>query len=203
MRGSRRRAGWATVGIGVALALVLALVLALASSGGSGSSSPHPSTSSRPTSSTPTSSSPQVTAPPGLAEVLSVPAVGRFYGRCALSEHQWTLQFVADPVANDVVVYRIGGDHARRAQVPPRGVLTWHLKPGAFRSRQPSDPLTRSPAATVRTTMPLSLEISQGTEPHTFRVDAQIALAAAIGDTTNCALVSSRLTALTYFNGGP
>lgn len=135
--------------------------------------------------------------------MLSVPALGRFFGRCALSEHQWTLQFVATPVANDLVNYRIGSGRTQRANVPPGGVLTWHLTPGAFRSRQPSDPLTHSPAATVPTTMPLTLEISQGTEPHTFRVDAQIALAAAIGDTTNCALVSSRLTALTYFNGGP
>jgi hypothetical protein len=135
--------------------------------------------------------------------VLAVPALGRFYGRCAPGEHEWTLQFVADPAANDVVIYRVGSDHTRRVSVLPRGVLTWHLRPGAFRSRQPSDPVTRSPAVTVLTTMPLRLEISQGTEPHTFRVAAQIALAAAIGDTTNCALVSSRLTALTYFNGGP
>jgi hypothetical protein len=183
-------------------------VLALAGCGGSShssSSSPSPTSATSPssTSSTPTSSTPGGTAPPGQSEVLSVPSLGRFYGRCALTEHEWTLEFVADPVANDLVVYRIGSGPPHRAQVPPHGALTWHLRPGAFRSRQPPDPLTRRPASTVRTTLPLTLQISQGTEPHTFRVDAQIALAAAIGDTTNCALVSSRLTALTYFSGGP
>jgi hypothetical protein len=134
--------------------------------------------------------------------VLAVPALGRFYGRCALGEHQWTLEFVADRVADDLVTYRLGSAHQRRVDVRPQGSVTWHLRPAVFESRQPADPVTRSPATTIRTTTPLNVVITQGTEPHTFRLDAQIALAAAIGDTANCALVSSQLHAATYFNGG-
>ena len=67
---------------------------------------------------------------------------------------------------------------------------------------EPGDPISRSPAATIRTTTPLRIVISQGSEPHVYRVDAQLALAAAIGNTTDCALVASAVTTVTYFNGG-
>lgn len=141
------------------------------------------------------------TSDPRLAEVLSVPEVGRFFGRCAPGSPQWRLRFVNDAGADDLVISG-SGKTRRKADVRPGAALTWELTPGKFRSHEPSDPLTNNPAATVLTTAPLSLVIIQGTEPHIYRIDAEIALAAAIGDTVDCAPVSTTLRALTYFNGG-
>jgi hypothetical protein len=39
-------------------------------------------------------------------------------------------------------------------------------------------------------------------EPHIFRVHIAFAVAAAIGDTTNCALIASSMNATTYYPGG-
>jgi hypothetical protein len=137
-------------------------------------------------------------------EVLGVPAVGRFFGRCAPGARSWTLRFVAEPGSASDEVYELGpGQRQRRIQLDPGAGITWQLRPGAFSSREPADPQTHTPGATVRTTAPLHLVIEQGTEPHTFRVDVRLALAAALGDATACAPVSSQVQALTYFNGGP
>ena len=67
---------------------------------------------------------------------------------------------------------------------------------------EPGDPISRSPAATIRTTTRLGIVICLGCERHVYRVVALRALAAAIGNTTDCALVASAVTAATYFNGG-
>jgi hypothetical protein len=174
---------------------MLLAALALAGCGGgirAGKRSPAASATS--------TSSLALSSPPG--EVLSIPSVGRFYGRCPFGARSWTLRFVAGPIADDDVTYRLADGPARRVDVRPRGTLTWELSPRAFRSRQPPDPLTRSPGGVVRTTSPLRLTINQGTEPHILRVDATIALAPALGDTADCELVASRLSALTYYNGG-
>lgn len=50
--------------------------------------------------------------------------------------------------------------------------------------------------------MPLSILLSQGSEPYILRVDARIALAAATGDTTICTPIDAHLSEFTYFNGG-
>lgn len=141
-------------------------------------------------------------APPPLAEVLAVPMVGRFDGRCAPGARWWKLRFVDDTGVDDLVYSALGHGRLRRVDVRPGDALTWRLAPGAYRSHEPADPLTNNPETTVVSTLPLRLTISQGSEPHFFRIDARIALAAAIGDTTNCALVATQLRALSYFNGG-
>jgi hypothetical protein len=134
--------------------------------------------------------------------VLGVPAVGRLFGRCPQGAHSWTLSFVAEPGTASDEVYELGSrTRARRVQVDPGGAITWHLRSGAFRSREPADPLSHALAATLRTTAPLHLVIEQGTEPHIYRVDVRLALAAAIGDTAGCAPVNTQVQALTYFNG--
>jgi hypothetical protein len=135
------------------------------------------------------------------AEILGVPVVGSFYGRCADGASRWTLTFVADRSANDLVDYRLGTGRVHRANVVPGGKLAWSLTPGAFRSREPADPISGHPSTSVLTTTPLNAVISQGTEPHIFRVDVHLALAAAIDGTADCAPVSTQLRALTYFNG--
>jgi hypothetical protein len=137
-----------------------------------------------------------------LTGVLAIPSVGEFKGRCAQGADAWTLRFVDDTGVNDRVYEERAGRLDRPVDVRPGGALTWHLVPGVRRSYEPPDPLSNNPARTVPSTTPLTLIIEQGSEPHIFRVDATIALAAAIGDTTNCALVSSAVRALTYFTGG-
>ncbi len=138
-----------------------------------------------------------------------MPLVGRFEGRCAPGARWWTLRFAADKAINDFVAYRLGRGPRRTVDLRPGQAVTWRLRPGAFRSHEPGfrqvpgDPITRSSAPVAYlTTTPLSIVIGQGSEPHIFRVDARLALAAAIGDRTDCALIDSRLRVLTYFNGG-
>jgi hypothetical protein len=165
------------------------LVAALVLTGCGGGSHPSKTTTPAPRAANP-------------GEILSVPPVGRFYGRCPLGAKQFTLTFIAAPNADDGVAYRLGSGPPRTVDVRPRARLTWHLTPRVFTSRQPTDPVTKSPGGPIPTTMPLKLTISQGTEPHIYRVDATIALASAIGDTADCALVASKLSAFTYYNGG-
>lgn len=115
---------------------------------------------------------------------------------------RWTLRFIDDTGINDFVYYRFGSGPRRKVNLRSSGTLTWRLRPGAFRSHEPADPLTNTSATTVSTTTPLSAVIIQGSEPHIFRLDVTLALASAIGDTSHCAPVASSLRALTYFNGG-
>jgi hypothetical protein len=147
-----------------------------------------------------------------LGELLAVPAVGRIYGRCEPGAPHWTITFTGAPTATDLVTYRIGAARARTMEIGQgvpaaqgRSELTLRLVPGQFTSRESADPSIRfmpANATTLKTTEPISLDITQGTEPHVYRVKIRLALAAAIGDTTDCALVSSRLTATTYYPGG-
>lgn len=133
--------------------------------------------------------------------MLGVPAVGRFIGQCPPAAHSWTLRFVAEPGTASDEVYELGPRVWRR-QLDPGAAITWQLWPRAFTSRQAPDPQSHTPAATVRSTVPLHLVIEQGTEPHTFRVEVRLALAAALGGTGACAPIGTQITALTYFNGG-
>lgn len=144
-----------------------------------------------------------------LPEVWTVPLVGRFEGRCPPGAGRWMLRFVAGKAINDFISYRLGRGPRRTVNLRPAQALTWRLRPGTFRSHEPGfrqvpgDPTTRSSRRVAYlTTTPLRIVISQGSEPQIFRVDARLALAAAIDDTTSCALIDSRLRVLTYLNGG-
>jgi hypothetical protein len=174
---------------------------------GCGATAGHQTTDSRSTATTvggsATASSPD--------ELLAVPSVGRIYGRCAPGARRWTITFTGS-TATDSVTYRIGSGRTRTLEVG-EGVpaaqggpaLTLELVPGQFRSHEPADPSVRfmpARATTLKTTKPVLLNITQGTEPHIYRVKIRLALAAAIGDTTDCALISSSLTATTYYPGG-
>ncbi|MGI8413592.1 MAG: hypothetical protein ACR2LV_09020 [Solirubrobacteraceae bacterium] len=138
------------------------------------------------------------------AELLSVPAVGRIYGRCKPGDRVWTIEFAAAPqTATDSVTYRIGSARPRAVETGPgRETLTWRLVPGRVTSDESADRVSGFPATTIKTTQPITIDIRQATEPHVFVVRARLAVAAAIGDTTNCALVSSRVNATTYYPGG-
>jgi hypothetical protein len=166
-----------------------------------GGSSQHTSTTSKTTTTTETVTRSNAPAT-STAELLSIPAVGRIYGTCKPGAPRWPIRFVVTAGANDFVTYRIGAGHARSVNLDPGRSLTLQLIPGQYRSRQPADPVIHSPAQTIRTTLPVTLSINQGTEPHIYRVNITFALAAAIGDTSNCALVSSTMRAFTYYPGG-
>jgi hypothetical protein len=139
---------------------------------------------------------------PQLGELLSVPAVGRIYGRCDPGKTRWTIKFVNEALATDGVTYRVGSGRPRSSIVNPGQTLVWQLTRGRYTSHEPADPVSRFPATAIKTTAPVSLDISQGTEPHIYRIKIRLAVAAAIGDTTNCALISSRMDATTYYPGG-
>jgi hypothetical protein len=136
-----------------------------------------------------------------LGELLSVPAVGRIYGRCDPRDTRWTIEFTNGAPATDSVTYRVGSGRSQTVLVDPRRAVVWKLAPSQYTSHEPADAVSRFPAATIKTTAPVSLRISQGSEPHIYRVDIRFA-AAAIGDTSDCALISSKLTAMTYYPGG-
>ena len=139
---------------------------------------------------------------PQLGELLSVPAVGRIYGRCDPGETRWTIKFVNQARATDGVTYRVGIGRPRSRIVNPGQTLVWTLPRSRYTSHEPADPVSRFPATAIKTTTPVSLDISQGTEPHIYRIKIRLALAAAIGDTTDCALISSSMAATTYYPGG-
>lgn len=142
-------------------------------------------------------------APSTLAELLSVPAVGRIYGRCKPGDRRWTIELAPGNVATDSITYRIGSAQPRTVLTGQgQRALTWQLVPGRFTSHEPIDPTSRSLATTIKTTAPISLSISQATEPRTYRVNVKFAVAAATDGTTHCALVATSLTAATYYSGG-
>lgn len=134
-------------------------------------------------------------------EVLAVPSIGGFYGRCPRGARVWTLRFVASTTsASDTITSKIGGGPLRRAQVNPGQAATFHLITNAARARQPADPMSGHPATTVTTTAPLDIHISQATEAQSLRLDVHLALTAIGGETGQCALAESRVNARAYFN---
>lgn len=151
---------------------------------------------------TTTISRPAPASKPRAGELLSVPAVGRIYGRCNPGDARWTITFVNDSPASDGVSSQIGAQRSREHVVNPSQTLAWTLVPGRYISHEPADKRTGFAAAAIKTTEPMSLEIRQGTEPHSYKVTIRLTVAAAIGDTTNCALISSSLQAATYYSGG-
>jgi hypothetical protein len=128
--------------------------------------------------------------------------VGRIFGRCNPGDARWTIEFFNDWVATDAIAYRIGNGRSHSVGIDPGRALTFKLAPGQFTSHEPADPAIRFPAQTLNTTVPVSLDIEQGSEPHIYRVKLRFAAAAAIGDTTDCALISSTMSATTYYPGG-
>lgn len=178
----------------IRVAALLGAALVLASCGGSAS---HTTTVTTSTTRTVAKS-----ASPAMGELLSVPAVGRIYGRCKPGESPWPVRYVNDTRVTDAVTYQLGGGHPRTVSLNPGQTLTLRLVPGQARSRQPADPKGRVPAQTIRTTVPVVVSIDQGSEIHIYRAKVTFVLAAAIGDTANCALVSSSVRAFTYYPGG-
>ena len=137
-------------------------------------------------------------------EVLAVPTVGRFFGRCPRAARVWTLRFIVPgDSATDTITSKVGNGPVRRADVNPGGTVTFHLVAGAIRTPEPADRISRHRAKTVATTPPLDVHVSQGTEPQYLRVDVRLALATIGGETGQCVLVGSRVDARTYFNGAP
>jgi hypothetical protein len=174
----------------------VAAAIALVASGCGGSTKTVTVTTRAPsvaTSSTTTTASP---------EVLAVPAVGGFYGRCPRGAGAWILQF-ATPAssATDTITSKIGSGPLRRAQVTPGHATTFRLTPNAAHVRLPADPMSGHRPTTVATTEPLDIHISQATESQSLRLDIHLALAALGGETGQCALAASRVNARTYFNG--
>jgi hypothetical protein len=151
------------------------------------------------------STSPARTSPAHsrLIEVLSVPEVGTVYARCDLADQRWPIAFVNDSQATDEVLERVGAGRARTAIVKPGHRLSLKLAPGRSSSQVPASSRAHTPAQTIRTTAPVVLSVDQGTEPHVYRVRIRLALATALGDSSDCALVSSAVHATTYYNGGP
>lgn len=189
----------------LAAGLGLAAALLMAGCGGSSSrTTSTPTTTSAPTTASTATTTPRGSggAAPATGELLSIPAIGRIYGRCKPGDRAWTVRFVAGPTATDGVTYRIGTAHPRNVNLDPGKTLTWHLTPGQFTAREPGDPVSHSPATRIKTTTPVTLSIEQGTEIHIYRVNITFSVAAAIGGTTDCALVSSGLRATTYYPGG-
>src|SRR5438270_12495235 len=128
-----------------------------------------------------------VTTPPSparahLGELLSVPAVGRIYGRCNPGDRRWTIRFINDAPATDSVTYRVGTGRSRTVRVDPSRALAWRLVPSQYTSHEPPDPGSHFPATATKTTEPVTLHVSQGTEPHIYSVNIRLAVAAAIGD---------------------
>ncbi len=143
-------------------------------------------------------------------EVLSLSALGTFQGRCPRGARIWTLRFVVPRgAATDAVKYRLGSARGRTVEVNPGDALTFRLVPYAARTHESPDRmvpplgqgrgLTRS--TSVPTTMPLNVQIYQGTEPQTLRADIRLALTAIGGESGQCVLVGSTVDANTYPNG--
>jgi hypothetical protein len=137
-------------------------------------------------------------------EVLAIPAVGGFYGRCVRGARVWTLRFVVPAGgASDVVSSQVGNGPVRRVEVNPGGAAAFHLVPGAVRTPEPADRISRHRATTVATTPPLDVRISQASEAQYVSVAVHLALATVGGATGECVLVGSRVDARTYFSGAP
>ena len=136
-------------------------------------------------------------------EVLGVPTVGGFYGLCPRGATVWILRFVAADSATDEIIFKLGNGPAKQASVNPGDTLTFRLVPNSVRTREPADPFPRLSATTVATTPPLDVEISQGTEPQFLRVDLDLTLTTIGGESGQCALARSSLSANTYPTSAP
>jgi hypothetical protein len=138
-----------------------------------------------------------------MSELLSVPAVGRIYGTCAPGARRWTVEFVAAPTTSERFTYRISGSPRLTFKLSPGQVVTLQLVPGAAKRHEPADPVSGYGPSTVPIATPVKLTVEQGSEPRVYRVDVNLGVAAAIGDTSDCALISSTVRASTYYPGGP
>jgi hypothetical protein len=140
--------------------------------------------------------------PSSTGELLSIPAVFRIYGHCKPGTSPWPIRLVATGSATVGVSYRVGAGRPRRVLINPGSTLTLRLVPGVFRSRQPPDPVIHSPAQTIKTTLPVSLSVEEGSEPRIYRENITFVVAAALSDTADCALVSSSVRGFTFYPGG-
>lgn len=143
---------------------------------------------------------------PTPVEVLAVPTVGGFYGRCQRGAPTWTLRFEvpADSAsATDAIIFKLGSGPVKHASVNPGDALAFRLVPNSARTHEPADLPARIAATTVPSTPPLDVEISQGTEAQILRVDVHLALTTIGGESGECALAGSSVIARTYPTSGP
>jgi hypothetical protein len=89
----------------------------------------------------------------------------------------------------------------------PGNAIAFQLAPEATRSNQPAQGFIPPgqgrglPAATaVSATEPIHASVYQATEPQTLRADVHLALATVGGESGECVLVDSTVTARTYPN---
>lgn len=142
-------------------------------------------------------------------EVLSLSALGKFEGSCPRGARSWTLRFVADDAANETVSYRIGGGRHHTSDVNPGKSIAFHLIANTARTHEPrlvpprGQPRGLTTAVSVPTTKPLSVQIYQATEPQTLRANVRLALRTIGGESGQCVLVGSTISAYTYPNSRP
>jgi hypothetical protein len=137
----------------------------------------------------------------GSDEVLAVRTLGGFYGLCPRAASVWTLRFRSPAAtATDLLTYTVGSDPVRRVEVNPGDAVSFHLIPNIARVREPADPTSGHPATMIATTAPLEVQISQDTEAQLLQVDVRLALTTSGGESGDCALAESWVTARTYPN---
>jgi hypothetical protein len=145
---------------------------------------------------------------PNAEEVLSLTGLGTFEGRCPRGARVWLLRFIDNQEATDTVSYRVGTGARRTVNVNPSRSITVQLVPGATTTHEPADRFVppvgqgRGPAAatSVPSTVALDALIYQGTEPQTLRADIHLALTTIGGESGQCVLVGSTVSAYTYPN---
>lgn len=144
-------------------------------------------------------------------EILSLSALGTFEGRCPRGARSWALRFVDTAKATDTFRYQVGPAGRRTVNIDPGNAVSIDLRPGAARTHEPADRFVpppgqgrgRATAMTVPTTALLHGVIYQGTEPQTLRADVELALSTAGGESGQCVLVGSNVSAFAYPNSRP
>lgn len=144
-------------------------------------------------------------------EILSLSALGTFEGRCPRGARSWTLRFVNPANATDTFRYQVGPGARRTVNIEPGNSISIRLRPGAATTHEPVDRFVPPPgqgrgramAMSVPTTALLHGVIYQGTEPQTLRADVVLALSTLGGESGQCILVGSKLSAFTYPNSRP
>ena len=140
--------------------------------------------------------------------VLSLSGLGTLEGSCPPGARLWTLRFVSDPEASELVSYRVGTGARHTVNA---SAITIHLVPNATKTHEPADPFV-PPAGQPRgvlkamslpTTAPIQALIYQATEPQTLQADVRLALASIGGESGQCVLAGSTVNAYTYLNGSP
>jgi len=144
-------------------------------------------------------------------EIMSLSALATFEGRCPRGARSWTLRFVDTAKATDTFRYRVGTGARHTVNIDPGDTISIDLRPGAARIHEPADRFVPPPgqgrgrtmAMSVPTTALLDGVIYQATEPETLRADVELALSTAGGESGQCVLVGSNVSAFAYPNSRP